>query len=339
MLETRDGYPPSECESRSDALAGVRERIKIFLMKAVDRIGSAFLRRILRRMKQLGINQTELARRMKVTKPYVTKVLRQDVNFSFRTAAKLARALEMDFLPELRAKEGASLALVLIASLSYLTGCSLFRANPLEQRRGAIVLVFDTRTAGDLKSLRQTLADCDVRATVFAAGRIDRGTAGILKDLKADGHEIGLSGLRGLDPKQYAVMCGQQKFFQDEIVAQVLDARREGLNPRYYLLQPVTQGKREALTLPSFLVAKGFARVVHRMPPEMLPSPRPACEKAGPMVNAYALTESNFDRMRIGALAKFNEILVVSPTRQVLPALLDAARVHGIPFATLSDLK
>ena len=73
-------------------------------MKAVDRIGSAFLRRILRRMKQLGINQTELARRMKVTKPYVTKVLRQDVNFSFRTAAKLAHALEMDFFPELREK-------------------------------------------------------------------------------------------------------------------------------------------------------------------------------------------------------------------------------------------
>ena len=74
-------------------------------MVAVDRIGSAFLRRILRRMKQLGVNQTELAKRMKVSKPYITKVLRQDVNFSFRTAAKLARALEMDFFPELREKQ------------------------------------------------------------------------------------------------------------------------------------------------------------------------------------------------------------------------------------------
>ena len=74
-------------------------------MKAIDRVGSAFLRRILRRMKQLGINQSELARRMKVSKPYITKVLRQDVNFSFRTAARLARALEMDFFPELREKE------------------------------------------------------------------------------------------------------------------------------------------------------------------------------------------------------------------------------------------
>ena len=62
-------------------------------MKAIDRIGSAFLRRILRRMK--------------VSRPYITKVLRQDVNFSFRTAAKLANALKMDFFPELRPQESA----------------------------------------------------------------------------------------------------------------------------------------------------------------------------------------------------------------------------------------
>ena len=74
-------------------------------MKAIDRIGSAFLRRILRRMKELGMSQTDLARRMKVSRPYITKVLRQDVNFSFRTAAKLANALKMDFMPELRPQE------------------------------------------------------------------------------------------------------------------------------------------------------------------------------------------------------------------------------------------
>ena len=71
-------------------------------MTSLDHIGSVFLRRILRRMKAMGLNQSDLARRMKVSKPYITKVLRQDVNFSFRTAAKLARALEMDFFPELR---------------------------------------------------------------------------------------------------------------------------------------------------------------------------------------------------------------------------------------------
>ena len=71
-------------------------------MDTLDKIGSAFLRAILLRMKELGINQTELAKRMKVSRPYITKVLRQDVNFSFRTAAKLAQALKMDFMPILK---------------------------------------------------------------------------------------------------------------------------------------------------------------------------------------------------------------------------------------------
>ena len=51
------------------------------------------------------MSQTDLARRMKVSRPYITKVLHQDVNFSFRTAAKLANALQMDFFPELRPRE------------------------------------------------------------------------------------------------------------------------------------------------------------------------------------------------------------------------------------------
>ena len=79
-------------------------------MKAIDKIGSAFLRRILRRMKQLGVSQTELARRMNVSRPYITKVLSRDVNFSFKTAAKLANALKMDFFPDLREQEAGDAA-------------------------------------------------------------------------------------------------------------------------------------------------------------------------------------------------------------------------------------
>ena len=79
-------------------------------MTAIDKVGSAFLRRILRRMKELGVSQTELARRMNVSRPYVTKVLSRDVNFSFRTAAKLANALKMDFFPELRERRDGAAA-------------------------------------------------------------------------------------------------------------------------------------------------------------------------------------------------------------------------------------
>ena len=57
------------------------------------------------------MSQSELAERMQVSRPYITKVLHQDVNISFRTAAKLANALKMDFLPELRPQESASAAL------------------------------------------------------------------------------------------------------------------------------------------------------------------------------------------------------------------------------------
>ena len=72
-------------------------------MRSIDHIASVFLRQILRRMKQLGLNQSALAQRMNVSRPYISKVLRSDVNISFATAAKLAKALEMDFFPELRA--------------------------------------------------------------------------------------------------------------------------------------------------------------------------------------------------------------------------------------------
>ena len=78
-------------------------------MTTLDRIGSAFLRRILLRMKELGLNNTTLAKRMNVSRPYITKVLSGDVNFSFRTAAKLANALQMDFFPELRTRDAEEL--------------------------------------------------------------------------------------------------------------------------------------------------------------------------------------------------------------------------------------
>ena len=61
--------------------------------------------KILELRRQKGLSQTELAKRMQVSRPYVTKVLSRDVNFSFRTAAKLANALKMDFFPELRERE------------------------------------------------------------------------------------------------------------------------------------------------------------------------------------------------------------------------------------------
>jgi len=220
-----------------------------------------------------------------------------------------------------------------------LSGCSLFRGNPLAENRGAVVLVFDTRTAGDLKKLRQTLSAYDARATVFASGQIGRGLALALSDLQSDGCEIGLSGLKGVNPQSYSLMYGQQKYFQDEIITQVLDARRQGLNPRYFLLPSLSQAKSEALTLPSFLVSKGFKRVIHSMPANMPPRAKPASELTSPVVHVYQMTTNVFDRTLFASLAKHNELLVVAPNAQVLPDLLAEAKSCGVPFATVGDLK
>ncbi len=68
-------------------------------MTSTDRVISHFLRAVLLQMKALGLNQTTLAKRLNVSRPYVTKVLHGDVNITFGAALRFAKALEMDFVP------------------------------------------------------------------------------------------------------------------------------------------------------------------------------------------------------------------------------------------------
>lgn len=68
-------------------------------------LSSNFIDCIIDRMIELNMSQSELARRMKVSPPYVTKLLNRDVNLSFCTASKLAAALGLDFQPVLRAQQ------------------------------------------------------------------------------------------------------------------------------------------------------------------------------------------------------------------------------------------
>jgi len=71
-------------------------------MKTANKVGSLFLRCILLRMKELGVSQTELAKRMNASRPYVVKVLHGDVNITLGSAARFAQALQCDFIPVLR---------------------------------------------------------------------------------------------------------------------------------------------------------------------------------------------------------------------------------------------
>ena len=60
--------------------------------------------RVLGRIGQLGISQAELARRMGVSRPMITKLLTGDSNFQLKTLLRLADSLEfdlaVDFIPK-----------------------------------------------------------------------------------------------------------------------------------------------------------------------------------------------------------------------------------------------
>lgn len=56
--------------------------------------------RVLSRIEQLGISQAELARRMGVSRPMITKLLTGDSNFQLKTLLRLSDALEMDFIAD-----------------------------------------------------------------------------------------------------------------------------------------------------------------------------------------------------------------------------------------------
>lgn len=68
-------------------------------MWAVDRYGQMFLKGILLRMKELGVSQTELAARMKTSRPSVSKALHGEINITFASAVRFAKVLQFGFFP------------------------------------------------------------------------------------------------------------------------------------------------------------------------------------------------------------------------------------------------
>lgn len=62
-----------------------------------ERIKADFTERIWNRLEELNLSQAEFARRLNVTPARVTKILDGTTNFTFRTAAAISSALDMDF--------------------------------------------------------------------------------------------------------------------------------------------------------------------------------------------------------------------------------------------------
>ena len=61
-----------------------------------------YLAAIKRRLKMIGLSQSEVGKRIGVGHNYVSKMLSGKINISFYAASRLARAAEMEFFPELR---------------------------------------------------------------------------------------------------------------------------------------------------------------------------------------------------------------------------------------------
>ncbi len=51
---------------------------------------------IFQRMEELGLSKSDLAQRLNTGKPYVTKILRGNTNFTLQSLEKIARALEFE---------------------------------------------------------------------------------------------------------------------------------------------------------------------------------------------------------------------------------------------------
>lgn len=56
---------------------------------------------ILSQMERQNVSRTELARRLGKNPAFVTKLLRGDNNFTFDTVVRIARTLEMEFVPHM----------------------------------------------------------------------------------------------------------------------------------------------------------------------------------------------------------------------------------------------
>ena len=73
-------------------------------METVDKLGTVFIRMLVARMKELGVTKSALARRMNVSRCYITNAFNGKANFTFASACHFAKALEMDFFPTLTKK-------------------------------------------------------------------------------------------------------------------------------------------------------------------------------------------------------------------------------------------
>jgi transcriptional regulator with XRE-family HTH domain len=75
-------------QSADEDRSGLEYRLQALVLEISDCVTT--------RLQQQGISQAELARRLGVSRPMITKLLTGDSNFQLRTLLRLAEALEME---------------------------------------------------------------------------------------------------------------------------------------------------------------------------------------------------------------------------------------------------
>jgi len=89
-----------------------------------------FTEQVVSRMEENGITRAELARRLNVSKVFITKLLNGNPNLTIKTMVSLARILDRDLKVELRGERDSSLEDLLAAiSPEYLASIIEARAD------------------------------------------------------------------------------------------------------------------------------------------------------------------------------------------------------------------
>jgi len=77
-------------EAAEEDRSSIEYRLQTLVLELSERVHG--------RIEQIGISQAEVARRMGVSRPMITKLLTGDSNFQLRTLLRLADALDMDLM-------------------------------------------------------------------------------------------------------------------------------------------------------------------------------------------------------------------------------------------------
>jgi len=82
----------------------VENDVEFIVAKKLISINEVFSRR----MKELGLSQRDMAKKLSVSQPYISKVLNSDTNVSLKTLVSFSLALGLELEPALKTRESDS---------------------------------------------------------------------------------------------------------------------------------------------------------------------------------------------------------------------------------------